>query len=50
MPPRPGSWAMALTRVEMGPVISAASKDRIEMLIGAGAAEGATLPSTGAAR
>jgi malonate-semialdehyde dehydrogenase (acetylating)/methylmalonate-semialdehyde dehydrogenase len=33
--------------VEMGPVISAASKDRIEQLIGAGAAEGATLPVDG---
>jgi malonate-semialdehyde dehydrogenase (acetylating)/methylmalonate-semialdehyde dehydrogenase len=33
--------------VEMGPVISAASKSRIEQLIGAGAGEGATIPVDG---
>jgi malonate-semialdehyde dehydrogenase (acetylating)/methylmalonate-semialdehyde dehydrogenase len=33
--------------VEMGPVISPASKSRIEQLIGAGAGEGATIPVDG---
>ena len=33
--------------VEMGPVINAASKSRIEKLIGAGASEGATVPVDG---
>ncbi len=48
MRPRHGWLAMAwMQGVQMGPVINPASKDRIEQLIGAGAAEGASVPVDG---